>query len=134
MAHEFARTLRTNPTDAERKLWRLLRQKQLAGFRFRRQQPIGPYIADFFCAPAKLIVELDGGQHSMDSHAVHDRERTRWLGSRGYRVLRFWNVDVFKHPDSVLEGIEIALRDTPHPHTAAKPRRRAASPSRGEAK
>ena len=132
MAHAFARSLRKNPTKAERKLWRLLRQKQLAGFRFRRQQPIGPYIADFFCAPAKLIVELDGGQHSVDDRAAYDRARTRWLASRGYRVLRFWNMDVFKHADSVLEGIEIALRDTPHPSTTA--RSRTASPSRGEAK
>jgi very-short-patch-repair endonuclease len=70
-------------------------------------------VADFFCAQAKLIVELDGRQHGKDIHAIRDEARTRWLGSRGYRVLRFWNGDVLKNIDGVLEGIEIALRDAP---------------------
>jgi len=99
----FAKHLRTNLTDAERRLWRLLRGKQVADLRFRRQQPIGPYIADFFCPAAKLIVELDGGQHSVDENAAYDAARTRWLEDRGYRVLRFTNGEVLK--GHVLEAI-----------------------------
>jgi very-short-patch-repair endonuclease len=115
MANEFARSLRKYPTNAERKLWARLRQKQFGGFRFRRQQPIGSYVADFFCARAKLIVELDGGQHGKDSHAIRDEVRTRWLDSQGYRVLRFWNNEVIQNLNGVLEGIEIALGAAPHP-------------------
>ncbi len=113
MANEFARHLRKNPTDAEHRLWRLLRHKRLAGFRFRRQQPIGPYIADFFCAPAKLIVELDGGQHYSMLRMKHDKMRTRWLGARGYRVVRFSNADLLKTPDAVTEAIWLALAAPP---------------------
>ena len=132
---EFARSLRKNPTEAERKLWSQLRHKQFGGFRFRRQQPIGPYVADIYCAAAKLIVELDGGQHGNDDHAIRDEARTQWLSSRGCRVLRFWNDDVLKNLYGVLEGIEIVLRDTPHPPAFARPAlRRATSPSRREAK
>jgi very-short-patch-repair endonuclease len=76
----FARELRLVPTDAEIRLWSRLRRKQLEGFRFRRQHPLGPYVVDFFCAPAKLIVEVDGGQHADEGEA-----RTNWLEARGYR-------------------------------------------------
>ena len=113
LANEFARRLRKNPTDAERKLWQLLRCKKLAGFRFRRQQPIGPYVADFFCAPEKLIVELDGGQHYDAAHTVHDERRARWLMKRGYRVIRFTNLDVLKHASAVSEAIWRALAEPP---------------------
>jgi very-short-patch-repair endonuclease len=113
LASEFARALRKHPTDAERKLWARLRHKQLNGIRFRRQQPVGPYVADFFCARAKLIIELDGGQHGTVDGSTRDESRTRWLESRGYRVLRFWNNDVLHNMAGVLEGIEIALQ---HPH------------------
>src|SRR4051812_14031307 len=82
-----AKSLRQNPTDAERRLWHLLRVKQLGGLRFRRQQPIGRYIVDFFCPAAKLIVELNGDQHGTDSNAAQDAARTRWLEARGYMVL-----------------------------------------------
>jgi very-short-patch-repair endonuclease len=105
----FARTLRAGATDAERKLWSLLRTRQLAGFRFRRQQPIGPYIADFFCPSARLIVELDGDQHGAAAAIMYDQDRTRFLQSRGYRVLRFSNGDVPKSSDLVLEAIRRAL-------------------------
>jgi very-short-patch-repair endonuclease len=115
-----ARRLRAHMTDAERKLWWLLRRKQLQGFRFRRQVPIGPYIADFACHSARLIVELDGGQHTVQT--VYDDRRTRWLGNAGYRVLRFWNAEVFTNSDGVLETIRLALLDPP-----PQP-----SPSRGE--
>ncbi|HEY2445951.1 MAG TPA: DUF559 domain-containing protein [Rhizomicrobium sp.] len=102
---DTARTLRRNATDAERKLWRLLRNRCLAKWRFRRQQPIGPYFADFFCASAKLIIEIDGSQHGDDDHQISDAQRTEWLRSRGYRVLRFWNRDVLKKADSVMDTI-----------------------------
>jgi very-short-patch-repair endonuclease len=103
--HIFAKSLRTNATDAERILWSLLRTRQLGGLRFRRQQPIGPYIVDFFCPSAKLIVELDGSQHGTDQAVSYDDDRTRFLQARGYRVLRFWNADVMKNRDSVMEAI-----------------------------
>jgi very-short-patch-repair endonuclease len=101
----LAQLLRTNPTDAERVLWSILCGKQLASLRFRRQQPIGPYIVDFFCPSIKLIVELDGGQHGADKIAAYDEERSRFLESKGYRVLRFWNVEVMKDRNSVAEAI-----------------------------
>jgi len=105
---QLARALRTNATDAERRLWRHLRQRQIDGFRFRRQQPIGPYFVDFFCPEAKLILELDGGQHTMREAA--DEARTEWLEARGYRVLRFWNNDVLQNSEGVLVRIGQALR------------------------
>jgi very-short-patch-repair endonuclease len=94
-------------TDAERKLWWLLRRKQLQGFRFRRQVPIGPDIADFACHAARLTVELDGGQHTVPT--AYDERRTRWLADAGYRVLRFWNAEVFTNPEGLLETIRLAL-------------------------
>jgi len=113
MANEFARQLRKNMTDAERKLWWLLLYRQLSGYRFRRQQPIGPYVADFFCASERLIVELDGGQHFEPDQIRHDALRTAWFAERGYRVIRFVNSDVFKSPASVVEGIWRALTAPP---------------------
>jgi very-short-patch-repair endonuclease len=101
----FAKTLRINATDAERILWSVLRGRQLATFRFRRQQPIGPYIVDFFCPSAKLIVELDGDQHGLDQVVRYDKVRTRFLEANGYRVLRFWNGEVMKDRDAVAEAI-----------------------------
>ena len=82
MKHEFARKLRREQTDVERKLWFALRGRQFAGFKFRRQQPIGPYIADFVCFEARLVVELDGGQHGSDRGAVYDDKRTEFLKKR----------------------------------------------------
>lgn len=105
MANERARTLRKNLTDAEAILWRRLRRKELDRYRFRRQQPIGPYVVDFFCAEAKLIVELDGGQHNEAASLVRDARRTEWLEARGYRALRFWNNQVREQLDGVLETI-----------------------------
>ena len=111
----FARVMRQQPTDAERKLWWLLRGKQMQNLRFRRQQPVGPYIADFFCAAAKLIVELDGGQHNTDAGFHYDEQRTRYLSARGYRVLRFSNEMVLRHFDAVLDHIWRALRESGGP-------------------
>ena len=107
------RDLRKRSTDAERALWRLVRNRQLRGFKFRRQAPIGCYIVDFVCFEAMLVVEVDGGHHLEQSNS--DDERTRWLETEGFRVLRFWNNQVLKEPDSVLEMIERDLpgRDPP---------------------
>ncbi|MDO8837837.1 MAG: endonuclease domain-containing protein [Parvibaculum sp.] len=107
-----ARSLRINRTDAEARLWLHLRNRMLGGAKFRRQVPVGPYIADFLCAEHMLIVELDGGQHA-DNPA--DERRTRFLESKGYRVIRFWNPDVLTNTDGVLEMILTELDKTPHP-------------------
>jgi very-short-patch-repair endonuclease len=96
-------------TDSEKKLWRLLRSRQLEEFKFRRQVPIGNFIADLVCHERKLIVEVDGGQHAENAR---DEERDRWLAEAGYRVVRYWNNDVLKNPSGVLEAIlsELASR------------------------
>ncbi|WP_246372720.1 endonuclease domain-containing protein [Marilutibacter spongiae] len=88
-------------TDAERGLWRLIRSGQLGGAKFRRQHPIPPYVVDFCCLDAKLVIELDGSQHTQQSDAA----RTRFLERQGYRVLRFWNNEVLCQPDSVIAAI-----------------------------
>jgi very-short-patch-repair endonuclease len=108
MANEQARHLRLNLTEAERKLWSYLREKA-DGFHFRKQCPIGPYIADFLCYAVKLVIEVDGGQHGMEDGLERDRQRTAWLEANGYRVIRFWNNDVLGNIEGVAEMIEIAL-------------------------
>jgi very-short-patch-repair endonuclease len=107
--NDFARTLRSAMTEAERLLWSRLRRRQVGGFRFRRQVPVGGYICDFICPQARLVLELDGSQHFERSD--YDERRTAFLERRGYRVLRFWNIDVLKHVDQVLEAINAALVD-----------------------
>jgi very-short-patch-repair endonuclease len=98
-----SKSLRDQLTDAEIKLWQALRMNQLEGLRFRRQQAIGTYIVDF-CAPRKkLIVEIDGGQHLEQQQ--YDAERTLFLESRGYKVLRFWNHEILNHLEDVIEAI-----------------------------
>ena len=109
MPPHSARHLRKNQTDAERIIWRELRRLKLHGTHFRRQVPIGPYIADFICHSAKLVVELDGGQHNEPEDIAYDRRRTAWLGTQGYRVLRFWNNDVTGNAEGVLTAIRNAL-------------------------
>jgi very-short-patch-repair endonuclease len=108
MERSKARELRRNPIDAECMLWRHLRLRQLEGYKFRRQQPLGPYIVDFICLEKRLVVEVDGGQHS--SQSEYDKDRGRWLESQGFRVLRFWNHEVLKDIDAVKEVIWQALR------------------------
>ena len=107
----FAKALRSCPTDAEQKLWRSLRGKQVGGVRFRPQQPIGPYTVDFFCPAAKLVVELDGDQHGTDTTAAYDVARSRWLEAQGYKVLRFANGDVAKQDtlDAIWHEVEHRL-------------------------
>jgi very-short-patch-repair endonuclease len=99
---DTARALRRNATDAERAIWRLLRDRRLEGTKFRRQVPIGPFVADFASVSHRLIVELDGGQHA-DSES--DARRDAFLVSEGWRVLRFWNNDVTQNRDGILESI-----------------------------
>ncbi len=106
-----AQTLRDNRTDAEGLLWQYLRNKQLGGYKFRRQQPMGPYIADFACLPEKLLVELDGGQHA--ARQAHDDRRDAFLREKGYRALRFWNNEVFDNCFGVLDRVYAALTDPP---------------------
>ena len=103
MSISRAQELRNNPTKAEYLLWYYLGRKQMKGFRFRRQQKIGHYIVDFVCYKKKLIVELDGGQHA--TQTVYDSERTRWLESQGFKVLRFWNNQVLVNTEVVLDVI-----------------------------
>ncbi|MGH6922202.1 MAG: endonuclease domain-containing protein [Propylenella sp.] len=104
-----ARTLRKNQTDAESRLWGELRGNRLCGHGFRRQVPIGPYIADFVCFSKKLIVEIDGEQHGFDSNQRDDLKRTEWLEGEGFRVIRFWNNEVLKETDAVCNAILDAL-------------------------
>jgi len=113
-----SRELRTNATLAERRLWRRLSARQVAGFRFNRQFPIGPFICDFVSRSAKLIVEVDGGQHSDQAKA--DARRTTYLKSQGYRVVRFWNNDVIENTDGVVEVIARILADSPSPDPSRK--------------
>jgi very-short-patch-repair endonuclease len=138
-----ARRLRRNTTDAERKLWHALRRFELEGSHFRRQVPIGPYVADFACLAVRLVIEIDGSQHGDVEIKTRDDARTRWLESEGYRVLRFWNNDIVQNPQGVLDVIYAALygsresepktltheRSRAHPTTARVARR--PSPSKG---
>jgi very-short-patch-repair endonuclease len=101
--------------DAEKKLWYHLRRRKIAGYRFRRQVPIAGYIADFACLSARLIIEVDGGQHNEPDNEILDTKRTVWLEARGYRVLRFWNSSVLSEIDSVTETIFNALELGPSP-------------------
>jgi very-short-patch-repair endonuclease len=107
---EFARELRENSTDAERLFWSRVRAHRLHGFKFKRQQVVGPYIVDFVCVDARLIVELDGGQHASDES---DRVRDARLKGQGYRVLRFWNTEVLMNIDGVIETVLKSLRPSP---------------------
>lgn len=106
-----ARSLRTEMTLAERQLWQELRGKQVAGFRFRRQHPIGHYIADFACVEKLLVIELDGGQHQ--EQREYDERRTDYLQSEGWQVLRFWNNEVMANLDGVLARIIEVLSTVP---------------------
>jgi very-short-patch-repair endonuclease len=113
-ARDRARALRREMTDAERSLWRMLRSRQLEGHKFRRQVPLGRYIADFGCHDARLMIEADGGQH--DSSSPQEAERSRFLLDQGYRVLRFWNRDILHNPHSLCSTIVEHLgRQHPHP-------------------
>jgi very-short-patch-repair endonuclease len=112
-------------TEAEQRLWRCLRARQIEGFRFRRQVPIHGYVADFVCQQAKLVVEVDGGQHSLQSG--YDAQRTAVLEGHGYRVLRYWNHDVLQRAEDVVADLHRNLTreftpPQPSPLPAAKGR------------
>ena len=102
---QYSRQLRENMTDAERHLWAKIRMKQLKGYQFYRQKPIGDYIVDFFCPRAKLVIEVDGSQHFSDEITEYDKIRNEYLSSLDLRVLRFTNIDVLTHIESVVESI-----------------------------
>ena len=106
-----ARALRKRSTDAEAYLWRHLKNRQMEGFKFRRQQPIGRYVVDFANLEKKMVIEVDGGQHAMNPG---DKVRDEWLCSEGYKVLRFWDNEVLGNLEGVLEMIRNAFL-TPHP-------------------
>ncbi len=108
----LARALRGKATDAERRLWHHLRGRRLADFKFRRQLVIEPYIVDFACIEARLVIEADGGRHGQ---MREDRDRSAHLAARGYRVLRFWNHEILHETDAVLERIHRKLSNSPHP-------------------
>jgi len=124
MIAPHVKRLRTFMTDAEQKLWRALRSRG-AKFKFRRQVPLGPYVVDFVCFEAKLIVEVEGGQHA-DSQS--DAKRDRYFTEQGYRVLRFWNNDVLTNLEGVLTRITEFVEANPSPGALRAP----PSPSRGE--
>ena len=115
----FAKQLRRDSTDAERCLWAHIRAHRLLGWKFKRQQPLGQYIVDFVCFEAKLVIELDGGQHADASNA--DQIRDAWLHSQGFQTVRFWNNEVLGNTEGVLDRIADLLPPSPQP-----------SPTRGE--
>lgn len=108
-----AKSLRSNQTEAEARLWYHLRAHRFMGLKFKRQKPVGRYIADFVCWERRLIIELDGGQHA--EQVAYDQQRDAWLRSEGYTVLRFWNNDVMQQLDGVLEQIRCAVSPEPSP-------------------
>ena len=113
MANGKARLLRKNLTDAEIALWKHLRMRQMRGLKFRRQAPIGPFIVDFVSFEAKLVIELDGGQHALQM--ASDKRRTTWLNQQGFKVLRFWDNEVLKNMENVEQAIYGSLFPPPLP-------------------
>jgi len=103
---KFARKLRKEQTPQEAKLWALVRRKSFKDFKFRRQYPIGNYIVDICCPEKRLVIELDGGQHSEEKQIEIDKERERFLKNRGYKILRFWNNDIDKNIEGVFDKID----------------------------
>ncbi len=130
MANEIARSLRKRMTPQEVKLWVRLRSLRALGHHFRRQSPIPPYVVDFECRRSRLIIEVDGGQHAGDGDQRRDVARDHHLQKIGYQVLRFWNNQIDREIDGVLEMILLAL-EAPHPTRLAPKRRKPPSP-RGE--
>jgi len=104
-----ARALRRAATSAERKIWAGLRNRGLAGWKFVRQEPIGPFYADFVCRDARLVVEIDGATHSTEEELAHDRARENFLRAQGYRIIRFANTEVYEQADGVFDAILLAL-------------------------
>ena len=112
---DFARRLRKASPEAELKLWKQLSARQVRGAKFRRNEPIGKYVVDFYCHESGLVIELDGGGHFTDEAIGYDKKRTAWLEDQGLRVIRFSNDQVFKQFDSVVEQIWNELGQSPSP-------------------
>lgn len=110
--HQLQRHLRSNMTDAEKAIWQMLRNGQMTGYRFRRQHPFGDYILDFVCLSAKLVIEIDGGQHA--EQVLADKRRDLFLHDAGFRVLRFWNNQVLTETEAVREAIWQSLQVSPN--------------------
>ncbi len=108
-----AKDLRNNPTPAEKILWQYLKKSQLNGLKFRRQQPIGKYIADFLCCSSKIIIELDGGQHNSDTNIEYDEKRDNFLKKEGYQVIRIWNNDIYDNIEGVMEYLNNEIKHPP---------------------
>jgi very-short-patch-repair endonuclease len=108
LADQRVKQLRVDMTNAERKLWSALRDRRLAGFKFRRQHRLGPFVVDFICIEHRLIVEVDGGQHADNAY---DERRTAWLERRGWRVIRFWNNEILENIDGVQTAILQSVRE-----------------------
>jgi very-short-patch-repair endonuclease len=117
-ARKYARRLRKAMTEAEVVLWTFLRRRVLHGFKFRRQHPIGPFIADFACVSARLVVEVDGATHASEAELAHDARRSAFLESEGWRIVRVTNTDVFENLDGVWLAIALLL---PPPAAAPPP-------------
>jgi len=123
--------LHQRPTDAERLMWFRLRNGQIGGLKFRRQEPIGKYIIDFVCAEKNVVVELDGGHHGEDKQMRYDKTRTEYLQKRGYKVLRYSNADVLNNTQNVLQNIWDECLN-PSPLTRARYARLPSPRKRGE--
>ena len=108
----LARNLRKNSTIQERRLWNLLKNRQFHNLKFKRQQPIGDYIVDFICKEAKIIIEIDGGQHNEPENIEYDKTRTEYLNNLGYKVIRFWNNEIYEN----IEGVVLRLKEEINPH------------------
>ena len=98
-------------TDAEIFLWSKIKNKQLAGYKFRRQHSIGRYIVDFYCPKLKIVIEADGGHHNWEENIIYDEERTKYLNSLNIKVIRYWNHEVLKGIDDVLQDLENKIKD-----------------------
>jgi very-short-patch-repair endonuclease len=108
---ERARVLRKNDTEAERRLWEAIRNRRIGGFKFVRQLPVGPYFADLACRESALIVEVDGATHGTEAEVSYDERRSVFLNAQGYRLLRFWNNDIYKGLPDVCDAILLALAE-----------------------
>jgi very-short-patch-repair endonuclease len=109
----FARQLRREPSKAETLLWNVLRNRQIDGVKFVRQEPVGPYFADFLCRVKKLVIEIDGATHGTDAELSYDAARASWLEANGYRVIRFGNTNVYEAMDWVVGEIAKTLKLRP---------------------
>jgi very-short-patch-repair endonuclease len=113
---KFAKSMRRIPTEAEALLWKHLRGGRLIEYKFKRQQPIGTFIVDFVCFARRLVIEVDGGQHRVET----DETRTQWLQAQGFVILRFWNNEVLANSEDVMESIIRALRESPSPQPLSR--------------